>query len=176
VTLDSAHNNSHICNHTVPFILLCFPTYTHRLFVDGISQISPYYHDFGCVTVRRRLDWILDLLTTLYTPLGTTGNYSAIANLHNSQFTTAPAKSLPACCVLTNRSLATVSNSGDSSAARVQVPPSPTLLQDCLLAIYSGTLSPILRCSCQLSTISLPSLPDYCANCQLRRLPRFSVN
>jgi hypothetical protein len=28
----------------------------------------------------------------IYTPLGTTSNYSGIANLHNSQINTAPAK------------------------------------------------------------------------------------
>jgi hypothetical protein len=37
--------------------------------------------------------WI-DLLTHLYTPLGTTRNYSATANLHNSQIITAHAKLL----------------------------------------------------------------------------------
>jgi hypothetical protein len=47
-----------------------------------------------------------------------TSNYSATASPHNSQQTTAPAKPFPACCVLTSRSLATASNSGDSSASR----------------------------------------------------------
>jgi hypothetical protein len=44
----------------------------------------------------------------LYTRLKTTSNYSAIANLHNLQITTAPTKPFPACFVLTSRSLATV--------------------------------------------------------------------
>jgi hypothetical protein len=57
----------------------------------------------------------------LYTPLGTTSNYSATANLHNSQITTAPAKSFAAYCVFTSRSLATASNCWDSSASRAQV-------------------------------------------------------
>jgi hypothetical protein len=57
----------------------------------------------------------------LYTPLGTTSNYSATASLHNSQITTAPAKSLPVFCVFTSRSLAKVSNSGDFLALRAQV-------------------------------------------------------
>jgi hypothetical protein len=35
-----------------------------------------------------------------------TSNYSATANLHNSQITTATAKPFPACCVFTSRSLA----------------------------------------------------------------------
>jgi hypothetical protein len=38
------------------------------------------------------MDWMLDLLTQLFTPLETASNYSGTANLHNSQITTAPAK------------------------------------------------------------------------------------
>jgi hypothetical protein len=41
-------------------------------------------------------------------------NYSATANLHNSQMIRAHAKRFPACCVFTSRSLATASNSGHS--------------------------------------------------------------
>jgi hypothetical protein len=41
------------------------------------------------------IGWI-DLLTTRP---GITSNYSATANLHNSQVTTAPTKPFPACCV-----------------------------------------------------------------------------
>jgi hypothetical protein len=70
------------------------------------------------VTIDGGLDWILDLLTTYTTRLETTSNYSAVANLHNSQLTTAHAKSFSACYVFTSRSLATASNSGDSSASR----------------------------------------------------------
>jgi hypothetical protein len=51
----------------------------------------------------------------LYTQLGTTSNYSATANLHNSQITTAPVKPFPAYCVFTSCSLVTASNSGDYS-------------------------------------------------------------
>jgi hypothetical protein len=43
------------------------------------------------VTYRRVLDWIID---HLYTPLGTTSNYSATANLHISQITAESAKIL----------------------------------------------------------------------------------
>jgi hypothetical protein len=50
-----------------------------------------------------------------------TSNYSATANLHNSQITTATAKHFPGFCVFTSRSLATASNSGNSSASRAQV-------------------------------------------------------
>jgi hypothetical protein len=53
----------------------------------------------------------------LCTHLGTTSNYSSIENLHISQITTAPVRSFPACCVVTSRSLAKASNSGDSSAS-----------------------------------------------------------
>jgi hypothetical protein len=67
---------------------------------------------------RLQTGYGLDLLT----PLGTANNnYSATADLHTLQFTAAPAKPFPACCVLTSRSLTTASNSGDSSASRAQV-------------------------------------------------------
>jgi hypothetical protein len=52
----------------------------------------------------------------LHTQLVTTSNYSAIANLYNLQFTTAPSKPFPACCIFTSHSLVTAFNSGDSSA------------------------------------------------------------
>jgi hypothetical protein len=47
-----------------------------------------------CVCVwdyRRDLDCWMDLLATYKNRLGTTSSYSATANLHNSQITTAPA-------------------------------------------------------------------------------------
>jgi hypothetical protein len=66
--------------------------------------------------------WIgeLDLLTYFYTPLGTTSNYNATANLHSSQITTAPNKPFPACCV-NSHSLASASGSGDSSSSRPHI-------------------------------------------------------
>jgi hypothetical protein len=82
----------------------------------------------------------LDLLR-LYTRLGTASNYSAIADLHNSQITTALAKSFLSCCVFTSRSLATACNSGDSSASCGQVLPSPAVVQNCLSAIPSTELN-----------------------------------
>jgi hypothetical protein len=36
---------------------------------------------------RRVLVWMIGFIDFLYTPLGTTGNYSAIADLHTLQFT-----------------------------------------------------------------------------------------
>jgi hypothetical protein len=70
----------------------------------------------------------------------TTRNYKQlqrIANLHNSQITTALTKSFPSCCVFTSRSLATAHNSRDSSASCARVLPSPTLVQNCLPTIPS---------------------------------------
>jgi hypothetical protein len=37
--------------------------------------------------IKRVLGWVIGFIDTLYTPLGTTGNYSAIADLHTLQFT-----------------------------------------------------------------------------------------
>jgi hypothetical protein len=77
----------------------------------------------------------------LYTPLGTTSNHSAAANLHNSQITTA--KSSPACSVFNGRFLVTGVNSGDSSASRAQVLPSRFQYRtDCQLS--TELVAPIL--------------------------------
>jgi hypothetical protein len=57
----------------------------------------------------------------LYTKLGTTSNYSDIANLNTLQTTTASAKPFPACCV-NSRSMTMAFNSGDYLASLVQVP------------------------------------------------------
>jgi hypothetical protein len=63
-------------------------------------------------------EWFID---HLYKRLVRTSNYSATANLHNSQISISHAKPFPACYVLTSRSLATASNSGDSSASRARI-------------------------------------------------------
>jgi hypothetical protein len=52
--------------------------------------------------------------------LRTTSNNSTAVNL-NSQITTAPTQSFPACCVFTSCSLVTASNSGDSSVFHTPV-------------------------------------------------------
>jgi hypothetical protein len=39
------------------------------------------------VTYRRVLDWMIGFINTLFTQLGTTGNYITIAILHTLQFT-----------------------------------------------------------------------------------------
>jgi hypothetical protein len=63
----------------------------------------------------------IGFINNLYTQLGIRSNYSATADLHNSQIGTAPAKSFPAYCVFTSHTLATASNSGDSSVSHAQV-------------------------------------------------------
>jgi hypothetical protein len=39
------------------------------------------------VSYRRVLDWMIEFIDTSFTQLGTTGIYSAIADLHTLQFT-----------------------------------------------------------------------------------------
>jgi hypothetical protein len=91
------------------------------------------------------MDWIFDLLTKLYTPLRITRNYMVPANIRTLQFTTAHAKPFPACYALTSRSLATASNSGDSSDSLSEVLPSPILVQNCLSATPSTEMDRHLR-------------------------------
>jgi hypothetical protein len=56
------------------------------------------------VAIRLVLDWIIGFINTLYTVLGTTGNYSAIAILHTLQFTVTHTLRFPG---FTSRILAT---------------------------------------------------------------------
>jgi hypothetical protein len=55
----------------------------------------------------------------MYTRLGTTRNYSVIADIHSLQIIRV--HPFTDCCVFISRSLATSSNSGDSSASHAQV-------------------------------------------------------
>jgi hypothetical protein len=54
----------------------------------------------------------------LCTPLGTTSNYSAVANLHTLKITAAPIKTLRACRVFNSCTLSAASNTGDTSSSR----------------------------------------------------------
>jgi hypothetical protein len=76
--------------------------------------------------------WIYWPFTRIHSRLVSASNYSEIAILHNSQFTTAPAKLFSTCCVFTSLSLATASNSGGSSASRAQVHSSQSNVQNWL--------------------------------------------
>jgi hypothetical protein len=89
-------------------------------------------HTVKCMSdYRRGLDWSLDLLTTYTHDSGLqTIMYSATANLHDSQITTAPVKQFPACCVFTRHFLVTAPNRRNSLASRAQVFSSHTLVQN----------------------------------------------
>jgi hypothetical protein len=82
-----------------------------------------------CVTTEK-FGLVNGFIDHSYTRLGTTSNYSATANPHNSKINTAPAKPFPAFRDFTSRYLATASNSGDSSASRTQVSSSQPPLQN----------------------------------------------
>jgi hypothetical protein len=80
-----------------------------------------------CVTIDGI--WLVNgFIDHLCTRLGTTSNYNATANLHNSQITAALSKRLPACC-LHQPLPTTASNSGESSASRAHFLSS---VQNCL--------------------------------------------
>jgi hypothetical protein len=64
-----------------------------------------------------------EFIDHLYILLGTTGNSNATDNLHTLQITAANTKCSPGFSVFNSRSLATTSNSGDSSASCAQVLP-----------------------------------------------------
>jgi ribosomal protein L33 len=83
-----------------------------------------------------RLD--IEFIDHFTTWLGTTSNYSIIANLHTLPITRAHAKSFPDCCVF-SRSLVTAFNSGDSTSALwMAVPFQRTpFLTDCRTERYS---------------------------------------
>jgi hypothetical protein len=106
------------------------------VFPTLMNAAITYCHVFAVCDYRWGMDWITGFIDTL----GTRCNYSAIADVHNSQFTIAPTKSFPACCVFASGSLATACNSGESSASCSQAFPSPTLVQNCLPAIPSTEL------------------------------------
>jgi hypothetical protein len=95
-----------------------------------LNFTSPWYCHIVCVWLQTRFWLVNGFIDHFYTPLGTTSNYSATANLHNSQITISTAKPFPACCVFANRSLATASNNGDSWASRAQVLPSQRPVQN----------------------------------------------
>jgi hypothetical protein len=74
-----------------------------------------------CLLTGYGLD--IGFIDHLYTPLETTSNYSANANLHTLQITAVNTKFSPSRSAFNSRSLATASNSGDSSCSRSQVLP-----------------------------------------------------
>jgi hypothetical protein len=91
-------------------------SYLHSLQIW--AQVLLYCHALEWLQTVFLLD--IGFVDHLYTRLGTSSNYSATANLHALQMTTAHAKSLPACCVFTSRSLVTATNSGGSSASALK--------------------------------------------------------
>jgi hypothetical protein len=109
----------------VPFLSALF-----LLFSLIKSRQTVCCHDLGVCDYRQGVDLILDLLTLL----GTVSYYSTTANLDRLQITAVNTKTSPARNVFSRRSLATSSNSGDSSGSRTQILPSPTLVQNCLPA------------------------------------------
>jgi hypothetical protein len=95
------------------------------------------------LTYRRVFDWMIGFIDTLYTPLGTTGNYSALAIPHTLQFTVTHTLGFS---VFTSRILATDFNivvipaSHKKSSMQSQIPFLPFLLKHLLLQTQSYSL------------------------------------
>jgi hypothetical protein len=73
---------------------------------------------------------VSEFIGHLYTPMETTINYSAIANLYNSRITTAPAKPFPSLLYLHQPFPCNFFSSGDPDASRPRVRTSRPPLQD----------------------------------------------
>jgi hypothetical protein len=111
---------SNIGSHTNCTAYMNFGLFTRKLFFFQ-SLFSPKHSITYMSDSRRGFGLHMGFIDHhLYTRLGTTSNYGAIANLHNSQIITAPAMSFPERCVFIGCFLATASKSGDSSASRSQ--------------------------------------------------------
>jgi hypothetical protein len=113
------------------------------------------------------MDWILDSLTpcTYHSELQLITALSTIFTLYKSP--QHPLNLFPACCVFTSSSLTTASNSGDSSASRAQVLPSPTLVRNNLPDIPSTELERHLSSSslpernCTRHSLAKPQLSSF---------------
>jgi hypothetical protein len=93
------HQQSNIIYEAAVLVILIGRIHKLRRFDLGLHDIVTCRGDY-----RRGFRLAIGFTDHLYTWLGPTSNYSATANLHNSQITTAPAKHFPFFCVFTSRS------------------------------------------------------------------------
>jgi hypothetical protein len=131
--------------------------------MDNIQKYNNYIVTISGCEYRWDMDWSIGFIYHLYTPLGTTCNYSAIDNLHKSQITTATVKPSSACWLFNSCSLATASNNGGSSASRAHVVTVRRISCNWTLSTVNSTTAPSLlslpckaRFSCQPSTDWVP--------------------
>jgi hypothetical protein len=69
-------------------------TATQSFLLDFCKKIK-FENEGNILSGFRDMNWTLDLLTQLPTPLGTISNYSVITNIHILQITTAVVKPFP---------------------------------------------------------------------------------
>jgi hypothetical protein len=90
---------------------------------------------FICVCLQTGYGLVNGFIDHLHSPLVTTSNYSATANLHTLQFTAVNTKSSLARSVFNSRFLVTDVNSGYSSASLAQVLPVRRISRNWTLSI-----------------------------------------
>jgi hypothetical protein len=69
-----------------PIITIIFVIYIFNIIVTIIFILLLLSRVIGVCDYRRGVDWKIEFIDTLYTPLGTTHNYSAIVDLHTWKF------------------------------------------------------------------------------------------
>jgi hypothetical protein len=135
------------------------------------------------VTIRRAMDWMIGIFDTLYTPPGTSGNYSAITDLHTLQFNDIQTSFLSLlqfpmsvswqrlltqelyqsdCNWTLQISLYYRTHTDFSSLPDFQLLTELSRFLHRLPTANSGTLSPNLCCNCQLSRCHLFSVIFDC--------------
>jgi hypothetical protein len=73
-----------LCSGSYYYHYFCYFYFQYHLTIIFIVLLLSRV--IGVCDYRRGADWMIEFIDTLYTPLGTTRNYSAIVDLHTLKF------------------------------------------------------------------------------------------